>query len=621
MATWVERSDDGYMNRGKGMSLSNLWHPYYLDFIQSIQAHHSMYAFDQKPLTQFLRNERALNSKYPGEYSLPVVILDIDGKEIQRTTEEARSLLFYLFNTLGVKEEHIHIFFSGSKGYHIYLNTGLFGFEPSPNLPRLVKGTLLSLFKYDFVDISPYSPAGLIRSPFSLHMGSGRTKEYVPLDAFFESDPWKWTMDIERPVEEKQEILKTIYEAPPAEPILAEYQKYERAQEDRKRKTISFGKFDPSTMVTCMQHLYARGPVEGRRHQDLLRLSSWLYRGGVPEDAASEMLSRWIPESFNEVKGVVSSTYTSGYSYSCSDKVMSEFCDDRCVFNRKKDFSMEVQSSEGLGVSLARYAQMIQDGMGFDIYELFQIETDKTYRIVPCETVLVIADTGMGKSLLIQDMLRRIGKRCLFVNLEMPEHLVARRFLQTQHNITKGETIKKLLKQEDGFVDSINYINLISDSSTIEQVERATQQIRPEIVVIDTTDGISVPDAGNNEMWHLKKVVEGMRHIANRYQTIVIGIHHISKSASRDISGENKRFKRSLTLNDATGNRAAVTKSDHVLGLEGVRTSSVRNLKSLKARDEEPLDVMLNMKWEKQRVYHYDSAHMSEQLDLLVSDS
>ncbi len=616
---WLERSDRKYSNRGGAMAVRELWSPDYLTSIMKHQAHHSMYAYFQEDLLPFLGREGAMNSSFGGLYHMKHVILDIDGKEARETLVETRSLVYYILNTLKVDEKHIHVFFSGRKGYHIYLDAGLFGLEPSNSLPALVKGTVMSLFKHPMLDVAPLNPSGLIRAPFSLHTGSGWSKEYVPIDVLFEEDAWEYVAETERTTEEKQEILHGMYAHTEVDPILISYTQYELQKEKKGAKT-SFSSHDPTHMVTCMQHLLARGPEQGRRHTDALRLSSWLFRGGIPEDAAERVLSGWMDTE--DTHKVVAGSYAKGYSYSCNDTVMKEFCDPRCVFQTKKDYSMEVQGSQGLGESLLRYTKMLNAGKGFDLYDLYGIETDQQYRIVPCEALLLIADTGMGKSLLVQDWLRRLQKRTIYVNLEMPEHLVSRRFLQSQNNMEKQQVLDKFSQGiDEKMLRSIGWLNLMSDTTTLPMVEKAVQRIRPEIVVVDTTDGISVPEAGNNSMWHLKSIVQGLRHIAERYQTIVIGIHHISKSGSREVNGEFQGKARSMTLNDATGNRDAVTKADHVFALEGIRKSPIRTLRSLKSRDEEDFETQVVMKWTKQRVYFHKNAHVSEQLNLLLGEN
>jgi hypothetical protein len=314
-------------------------------------------------------------------------------------------------------------------------------------------------------------------------------------------------------------------------------------------------------------------------------------------------MSQWLEPA--EGVRLVAQVYAKGYTYGCSDPVMASFCDDKCMFNTRKDFAMDVPGYRQLSERLENYVKLLDEGRGFDLYDLYRVEGKKGYRILPGQVCVVIADTGIGKTLFVQDILRRLEKRTLYLNLEMQEDLVTRRFLQSFYNMTNEEVMTAVRRGEAlrMIEGGLPWLRMISDAPTPELVERAVEQLRPEILVVDTTDGLMVPGQAAGSNTHLRAIVEAMRHIAHGHDPIVFLIHHINKSGARALSGEGMEKKRSLSINDGTGDRSYAQKSDHVIGIEGHPSEGFRRLRSLKVRDGSPLDLDMEFDFLRMRVH------------------
>lgn len=593
-----EGSHTSYSNRGLLLSETDLSSEAWLRQCEKDQAHNSMFAFDYEELKEFLQKNSYMSKRFNGNAHMKTIVLDFDGAavDISQTLVEVRNYVRYIMSYLDVPEENLKVWFSGYKGFHVELDGRLFGMPPSTTLPEIMKATIYENMNHPLIDLSPVNTAGLIRAPYSKHK-NGTYKTLIPLSELFSQktpsigvlpDMQTRISSLEWPEEEPEPVLRRIVAMP------------RLTRRNSENTTVSA--HDPTKLVTCMQLLISQGPKKGRRHQDILRLSSWLWRSGLPKEYAVKALSNWLPEE--ELDRIVSNTYEKGYTYGCRDEVMQEYCSTSCIFNKKKDYSMYVQSHDELAKNLANYISLIDQGKGFNLYSLYENQTTKEYRILPSSLILVMADTGIGKSLFVQDMLVKMRKRTLYLNLEMPEALVTRRFIQSANNMTKNEVEDAIRNgQASELVSKLDWLKMVSDAPTLEAIERACMQYKPEFVVVDTTDGISVPEAGNNEMWHLRVIIEGLRKIAQSTNTTIFAIHHINKSGSRAINGEDfAETARSISLNDATGNRSNVTKMDHVIAIEGERTSYTRRIRTIKNRDGEPLEISLKFDFPKMQV-------------------
>ena len=593
-----EGSHSSYSNRGLLLSELDLSSEAWLAQCEKDQAHNSMFAFDYEELKHFLSENSYMSKRFSGNVSMKTIVLDFDGAavDISQTLVEVRNYVRYIMSYLDVPEEYIKVWFSGYKGFHVELDGRLFGMTASTTLPQIIKNTIYENMNHPLIDLSPVNTAGLIRSPFSKHK-NGTYKTLIELRELFSNK----TPSIGILPDMNERIAAIAWPEEDPEPVLRRIVSMPRLSRTSSENT-TVSAHDPTRLVTCMQMLISQGPKHGRRHQDILRLSSWLWRSGLPYEYAVKALEGWLPEE--ELDRIVKNTYEKGYTYGCRDTVMQEYCSATCIFNKKKDYSMYVQSHDELAKNLANYISLIDQGKGFNLYSLYEQNSTKEYRILPSSLTLVMADTGIGKSLFVQDILVKMRKRTLYLNLEMPEALVTRRFIQSANNMTKNEVEDAI---RDGrvseLVSKLEWLKMVSDAPTLEAIERACMQYKPEFVVVDTTDGISVPEAGNNEMWHLRVIIEGLRKIAQSTNTTIFAIHHINKSGSRAINGEDfAETARSISLNDATGNRSNVTKMDHVIAIEGERTSYMRRIKTIKNRDGEPLEINVKFDFPKMQV-------------------
>jgi hypothetical protein len=543
----------------------------------------SYYAFDKQVL-EYVKQMNSL-SGYRGKRYFNKTIIDIDGEssDLKTITNVTAEIVQYLIEYNEIEHNNVQIWFSGGKGYHLHL-PNVFGFEDSENLPFTATSTFKSYFSKwnDYVDTAPLSATGLIRAPYSAHK-SGLHKTPISYNQFIDMCNSGDVEDYLHAIAGEKYIEQRIEK--PMDNRDNDILKEEVIEGEVKQNWHQLNDYDnPSSVVTCMQKLVLRGPVSGRRHKDILRLVSAWRRHGIVASMARVMILTWLdmpdnsPEAKNFTK-IVESVYKGEYSYGCKDEVMTEFCDSNCIFYKNKDFVLEVNDANKMTKNLVNYLQKVEYS-GINILGLYNQSGE--YKFVPGEIMVVTGDTGAGKSALVQDMLCKINQKTLYLNLEMHESLVYRRFLQNKHNKTK-EQILNMVKQGEMFDQDLDFIDMLSQCPEITTISRLVGQKDYKFVVVDTSDGIQVDKAGNNEFVKLGMIIETFREIAQNKDIQVILIHHLKKRDDPNAP---------IQLNDLSGNRANVTKMDHVFALEGI--GQAKRLRSLKNRDQGELNINLN---------------------------
>lgn len=504
----------------------------------------SYYRFPPEIIEHF-RVYKTIKS-YRGSYSLATIVLDIDGG-----TEPLDKALEVL-KSLGVIERRV--WHSGT-GYHIEF-ANIFHFEDGPDLPSIVKATLTHYFP---MADNIYDGARLLRAPYTINTKNGRYK--VPLvypamgDGSDIADTSLITYDDH-----------TLFFVPTPSIVTPDLSL--RVRKETKPLILESTEGtsdDPTRFVTCMQRLYSRGAVPGRRHTDMLRLISNWQRNGVPDEGIVMMLQSWLGAgsdiSLYEIKRQVKAIRDKGYRYSCADPVMEEHCDERCVFYKSRSYGSDVIPTEDAEKRLVEYARrdirtvQLNIGKAMGSGELV---------LSPGEVAVIWADTGVGKSAFAQNMViptRHL--KVLYISLEMGVELVYRRFVQILHRMSKDAVMAHYRAKENTLSEGLEHIKILQTPPTLQQIRRVIADQTPNVVVIDVIDLIHTPHIFDDQT-KLTTIINALKDIAIQQHCIIIGIHHISKSAAIDIDGR----PRALTMHSGKGPSAIEQKADVVIGIE-----------------------------------------------------
>ena len=526
---------------------------------------------------------------YEGLVYVNRLILDIDknGLEDKELYELTKNHIGELIE-FGIKEEDINVWYSGS-GFHLEL-MDVFGFQPAKNVHEKVKQTLTKHFS--FAD-SIYDKTRIIRSNWSYNPKTKAYKIYIPLKYIDD-------LTIEDIIKAAQSKESYDYYMEEYDNWFAEYNNYEKTIEPYMQSKVIDAQFviqkavnkssETNSVVTCMQHVYNEGPIEGSRHQKAMRIASTYRRSGLPYLATLAAMLEWNNGSMDNDKivRVVDSIYTGNYQYGCNDIIMSEYCDSKCIYYKNKNYTLDIKGIDELESAFTEYIQKDLAKKSINMAHIFP--GAMPYDLKPGELVIVSGDTGMGKTAFVQNIVAKAKKDTLFLSLEMNEYLTFRRFVQIVANKTKEWVNNVFISNENAsFRELLSHIRIMTIQPQIDAVKRIVAEHEPSVLVVDTTDELQV-DGFRNDIQEQNMKIDALKNIAQKHNTLVIAIHHINKSSAS--TGQ-------LGIHSLKGSSNVVQKADKVILVRGnSRDDMYRTIQSVKSRDEAPFEMLARFTFE-----------------------
>ena len=560
-------------NRGVVIPLPEL--PKYISKEQAL--FRSYYTFDEELVEHFKVRKTIKN--YHGKFYIDRIIFDIDrgtNSDLQ-CLDDAKEFLGKLIETLEeVKveniEDYIQCWFSG-RGYHFVI-PNVFGFEPSNKLPEIVKTTISHYFpEADNI----YDGARLIRVGQTINEKSKLYK--VPLDI---GEVMNGTSEEIMGIAKTQRIDFSPIPLLGPEALLDIYH-----PEKAKENEVVVHDLNPSAIATCIQNMYALGDTKGSRHIRILRMASYYMRHGFPIEASKLVLSQWAQSlDSSEVNRLVDDTYRQRYRYGCFDNIMDKYCDSKCIYypmkQQRQDMLMPVMNSRDMEVKYLEKLINIEDRPRINLADIYAMSD---YWLNPGELIIVLGNTGMGKTAWVQNIAVDTDARILWLSLEMPVDLMYRRFIQIAKGKTKKEVEAHYETTDNTWSKSIEHITCLTIPPKIDQIRRLVAEVEPAMLIVDTIDGIRVSKYIHDSMFKIDEIINETREIATSQQIIVLGISHTTKGDSRLSELDEHSGKHSSSI---------AQKADTVIAVEGVRNSITRMIRSKKTRDGEPFSVNCN---------------------------
>jgi len=461
---------------------------------------------------------------YAGKMWLDNIVIDIDKGDDTNEGVLYRSQVFVqkLEEDWKLDRNEIQIYFSG-RGYHISF-PDIFRFEPSADIPDEVKATLTKYFPE--MDSMPLMKPGLIRVPFSYN---AKTKLYkIPLSA---AEFFSWTPEQIFEVAQRfgpRKVERDTMSSVPDFSQLKVVKKSRRKKEEERNEA--------TRIVTCAQTMFDQGAAaqEGKRHQILIRLvATWRMRGDSFKSAMA-LARAWNEGSLTdyELEKQVKYIWDKGYTPGCDDEVRVAFCDPKCIHFKNKNLVTEVMDSKTMEETYRDFIKTDFAKTSFDLGEIYKLNS--SYRMYPGELVIFLGETKMGKTALVQNICVKLRRmKILYLSLEVNEKLLFRRFIQIAEGMTKEQVFSHYNESGESLTEKIDHIQVMTVSPDLSSIEQLIQRHNPQMVVIDTMDGVQVKkySDGNSK---IEQLAIELKRIANKLNTIIICIHHISKSAGHN---------------------------------------------------------------------------------------
>ena len=131
-----------------------------------------------------LLTETGSTAGFSGPCWSPWLWFDLDNEELHYAHKDAAALVAMLSERYGVAETELPVFFSGSKGFHIGLPTGLWNPEPSELFHRTARRFAENVAGVASVtiDTGVYDAVRAFRAPNSQHAKTGLFKRWITAD-------------------------------------------------------------------------------------------------------------------------------------------------------------------------------------------------------------------------------------------------------------------------------------------------------------------------------------------------------------------------------------------------------------------------------------------------------
>ena len=544
--------------------------------------YHSVYQYDDEAFAFIKANGTIKN--FLGTRYINTVPIDIDRGQNsdEYTQQEARMIVAHLSDELNLKQGNYAIYYSGT-GYHVDISSECFGFTPSPDLPFIVKATMLKLFEGFTIDPAVYTRTSIIRLPHTLNIKSELYK--VPLT-----------------IEELNTDFTNIVNIASGRRLDFGVNDLwgDKSLEDRIVKEVpkvrSMQKInEPSNVVPCIQKIYNDGPTSGSRNHTLLRIASHFRRNGIPSDATKAALLHWNDNQLNPqvVIDKVESTYNYGYKYGCHDELLAKVCNPKCVYYKNKDYLVDIKTSKDLQSELEERLESDFTGKMLPLSEMFGI--DKDCNIYPGELVTIFGPTGANKTALAQnialgydfanDEIRQEWQiPTLYLSLELSGWYMHRRNQQIVSGMSKDEVTKNYKYVGENYNKYLEHLNIQTVAPTPDMIQKVIRKLQPQLVVVDYIDLIEPPKGIRGEYEIVRYVSHFLSNLAVNLDIIIIQISQVSREYSRN---------QILDIYAGKGSGAIENASRKVIGINGKQDSTEKTVSLFKNSDGDLFDVEL----------------------------
>jgi archaellum biogenesis ATPase FlaH len=522
---------------------------------------------------------------YYGTRWIDRVIVDIDkgNNSNNETMRRTRAYLLALEDEGLCLSQSVQTFFSGS-GYHLIIPNSVFNFEPSSELPYIVRKTMAALLPG--IDDMVYIRSAIYRVP---HTKNNKTNLYkIPL------------------------TIKELHEKTPEDILeMAKSQRLEFAY----RELLGEGELEHTIItktpkvkelravientkvVPCVQRMLALGPESGSRNNTILRIASHFRRHGIPSEYAKLSILHWNQNSLEEsvVIDKTEQTYNRGYQYSCQDKLMAKHCQAHCIYFRRKDYLVEVLSAENLQDEFQSRMTTDFSGRTVNLSNMLGLSSDIDATIYPGELVTIFGPTGSSKTTLAQNLALgvdfvndKIVKEwqipTLFISLELSAWYMHRRHMQIVSGCSKDEIHERYADIFEEHKDELSHIAIQTVAPNIDQIKEKIRELQPTMVIVDYIDLVDTPPHIRGEYEQIKHISHGLANMAVNYDLIIIQISQVSREYSRN---------EVLDLYAGKGSGAIENASRKVIGLNGQADENIKNISLYKNTDGELFSTSL----------------------------
>lgn len=298
-----------------------------------------------------IRKGRRSVGGYAGKVYASMFPIDIDSPVLDESLGTAREFTNFFVSYWEVPKEALQIYFSGSAGFHLTLDSRVFGrVEPSKSLHLIFSdmrkkiSDTAKVKNKETIDYTIKDRVRLFRLPNTRNEKSGLYKVSLEINELFNYSikEIKEKAKTRQPLvfTDESGLISTCEEISPVE--LARELHNESLDKIRTRantqsvvmRKYSTEDMDPTKILCPAKRKIWETQIEvGKRNEATVRLASEFKVSGFDKNKSLGLLIDWnkkrnigLPEE--EINSVVDSVYSASvpYNYGCKDEILNEFC-------------------------------------------------------------------------------------------------------------------------------------------------------------------------------------------------------------------------------------------------------------------------------------------------------
>lgn len=290
--------------------------------------HKSIFRYNEEIRT-YARSNGGSTRNFRGKAYADYIPVEIDGETLAESAEVAERVIEVVMRTLEIPDDGFSVFYSGNRGFHILLPTGLFGYtEPSEDFHSFMSDVVLTLLEdtdlvnyqsehdnwtSSAIDLQVYSPQHMLRCPNTIHEKSSLFKVQVSPDMLSRPEEVRDRAASQRPI-----VSPESYTSLPAVDLGDEARG--RLRDGESKTSAKVATFDTQAMLASAKERAQSGPGMGRyaarqkryldilkagmvdgerrgghkgRRRCLLALAGHFKYLGMPRDEATAILRLW----------------------------------------------------------------------------------------------------------------------------------------------------------------------------------------------------------------------------------------------------------------------------------------------------------------------------------------
>lgn len=274
--------------------------------------------------------------------------IDLDVNDIEENFDKLKRdlalVLRQIKTLLKITDKELEIFFSGSKGFHIMVDSKVLGLTPSTDLNDLYKLIAIKLKTYTIlkcVDTRIYDKKRLFRIPNTINSKTGLYK--VPIT--YEKLKDMTYDDMKEYASSKKPNMPKIYKIN-HKAHEAFFETIEKIKEEEKR-TINHKAareiMERRELLPCVKYILQNGALKGGRNNLTMALASSLFQVGKTYEECLDIVVAWNdkknepPLPQREIQTTVNSAFRNvqdGRKYGCSAFRDLDVCVKGCPVKR-----------------------------------------------------------------------------------------------------------------------------------------------------------------------------------------------------------------------------------------------------------------------------------------------